>query len=173
MNRTILSLPALLLALLFLTGCGEQLPDGMPKLYPALITVTQEGEPLEEATVMLIPEDSALMQWGPSGITDESGIAEMKTNAKYKGAPLGKYTVTVMKREREPHPHPEWAGLSETDPNYRQFVQIARMLKHYDLVESHFGSVANSPLRIEVSAGQKEYTVDVGKKVKVETVTLR
>lgn len=172
MNR-IICLFSALLAVSFFTGCGEKLPDGIPKLYPTWITVTQEGEPIGEALVQLIPEDDALMQWGPSGITDASGVAKMKTNAKYDGAPLGKYKVTVIKREREPHPNPELASFPNGDPNYQKYVAIARTLKHFDLVEPHFGSVAKSPLRLEVTAGQKDHTVDVGKKTRTEAVRLQ
>ena len=173
MNRTCISLIASFLAVTFFTGCGEKLPDGMPKLYPTSITVIQESGPLEEALVQLFPEDGSNSQWGPSGITDASGVAEMKTNAKYKGAPLGKYKATVIKREREPHPNPEWASLPREDPNFQKFVQISRMLKLYDLVEPQFASVVKSPLLIEVTADQKEHTVDVGSKVKIETVSLQ
>ena len=43
-----------LLTLLCFAGCTSQkLPDGMPKLYPVTMTVTQEGKPLADASVML------------------------------------------------------------------------------------------------------------------------
>ena len=168
-----ISLFVLSLAAFVFTGCGEKLPDGMPKLYPTLITVIQEGEPCEGALVQLFPEDSTLSQWGASAVSDAKGVAEMLTNAKYKGAPLGKYKVTVMKREREPHPNPEWANLPREDPNFQKFVQIANDLKLYDYVQPQFSSEVKSPLQIEVTAGQKEHKIDVGQKIKTEIVTLQ
>jgi len=172
MNRTIFSLMALLLAMPVLTGCGEKLPEGMPKLYPTMITITQEGEPLEGALIQLFPEDDSISQWGPSGLTNASGVVELRTNAKYKGAPLGNYKVTIIKRERDPHPHPEWAGLPPEDPNSRRYVEISRALPVYDFVEPHFGSLARTPLRLEVTADQKNHSIDAGAKTKTEAVTL-
>ena len=168
MNRSLTSFIALLFAFVIMTGCGEKLPSGMPKLFPASITVTQEGEPLDGAMVLLIPEDSALQEWGPGGLTNASGVAVMRTNGKCKGAPLGKYKVTVTKTEREPHPHPEWADLPMNDPNYRQFLRMAESLKAYNLVERDFGSRDRTPLQVEVASGQKSHSVDVGNKIRNE-----
>jgi len=145
----------------------------MPKLYSTSITVVQEGEPLEGAMVLLIPEDSTLNDWGPGGRTNASGVAVMSTNGRYKGAPLGKYKVTVTKTERDPHPHPEWADLPSNDPNFRQFVKIGESLKAYNYVEPEYGSRDKTPLRVEVTAGQKSHSIDVGKKTKIEVGAVR
>ncbi|MDR1269130.1 MAG: hypothetical protein LBK82_06370 [Planctomycetaceae bacterium] len=98
----------LFLGIVCFFGCGQKLPDGMPKLYPVTITIVQENTPLEGAIVQLIPEDSSLSTWGPMGITNASGVTELQTNGKYKGSPLGQFKVLVTKKEIEPHPHPEW-----------------------------------------------------------------
>ena len=168
MNRTLTSLITLSLVSVMTTGCGESLPPGMPKLYPTSITVIQEGEPLEGAMVLLIPEDASLNDWGPGGITNASGVAVMLTNGQYRGAPLGKYKVTVTKTEREPHPHPEWANLPMNDPNFRQFLRISESLKAYNHVELNFGSRDRTPLQVEVTAGQRTHSVDVGARIRTE-----
>jgi len=152
-----------------MTGCRENLPAGMPKLYPASVTVTQEGKPLAGALVQLIPEDSANSSWGPGGTTNTSGVVVLQTNGKYKGAPLGKYKVTVSKREKEPHPNPELAG----GPEFRRYVEIDKNLKTYSYVEPQYGSIAKTPLSVEVTAREKTYTVDAGKAIKTEAKRLQ
>ena len=135
----------------------------MPRLYPASMTITQEGTPLDGALVQLIPEDSANSSWGPGGTTDSSGVVVLRTNGKYKGAPLGKYRVTVSKREKEPHPKPELEGGQE----FRTYLAIQRTLKTYSFVEPQYGSIRDTPLSVEITAKEKTYTVDAGKKIKV------
>jgi len=167
MTRTSILFTPLLLSISFLIGCGgPSRPADLPRLYPVSLTVIQEGEPLAGATVQLFPEDPALAQWSPMGITDASGTVALKTNAIYNGAPLGSYKITVSKIELEPHPNPEW-GLDDNHPNYMRYLQIERNLKLYSYVESLYGSIENTPLRVEVMPRQKNYTVDAGEKIRV------
>lgn len=76
-------------SLLFVTGCGERLPPGMPKLYKTIITITQDGKPLEGAQVIAVSEDFANAPWTSGGITDATGIVELKTEGRYSGIPIG------------------------------------------------------------------------------------
>ena len=169
MNRPLVSFLLLLLTASLMTGCGESRPAGMPRLYPATITITQEGTPLDGALVQLIPEDSANSSWGPGGTTDASGRVVLQTNGKYKGAPLGEYKVTVSKKEKEPHPNPELQGGQE----FRKYLAILKTLKTYSFVEPQYGSIKDTPLNIEITAKEKTYTVDAGKKVKVAVKVLQ
>ena len=167
MNRTLTSSIVLLLSSILMTGCGEALPDGMPRLYPATIIVTQEGIPLAGAMVQLIPEDSANAAWGPGGVTDESGSIVLHTNGKYKGAPLGHYKVTVMKREREPHPQPELREAGPHTPEFARFMDIARSLQTYAYVEAQYTVPTDTPLRMEITPRGRTYEVDAGPPVKI------
>ena len=147
MNRTFTSFITLLLAAFVVVGCGgEPRPDGLPKLYPASVMITQEGVPLADASVMLIPEDPSNARWGPMGMTDDTGVAVMRVDGKYAGAPLGTYRVVVEKREII-DPPPGTAGES-------------RMVQH---VPAQYGSIADTPLRIEIIASERTYTVEVRK----------
>ena len=169
MSRTSTSFITLLLAASFIIGCGgTPRPDGMPRLYPASITVIQEGTPLEGAMVRLVAVDASLARWEPSGITDASGVAAMRIDGRFDGAPLGNYKVLVSKREQEPHPHPELASLPPGDPNAQRYIDAARNLKTYTYVEPQYDSVENTPLRVEITASQRSYTVDAGKKIRNE-----
>ena len=165
MNRRLSSIFLLLLATSLMTGCGERLPDGMPRLYPASITVTQEGTPLAEAVVQLVSEDPANASWGAGGTTNESGIAVLRTNGKYNGAPLGTYKVTVSKMEQDPHPNPELKGGGEDE--VRRYLAVARTLRTYRLIEPQYSSLNDTPLRVEIIPNERTYAIDAGKKIRV------
>jgi len=151
------------------TGCGGPArPDGMPRLYPASVTVIQEGAPLEGAMVQLVSDDPALSRWGPTGITDASGVTVLRTDGTYDGAPLGTFRVVVSKREREPHPNPEWANLPDGDPNFQKYRELESRRKTINYVEPLYSSIADSPLTLEITADGKTYSVDAGKKSRTE-----
>jgi len=166
MNRALLSI-LLLLATVLMTGCGEKLPPGMPKLYPVIVTVTQEGTPLAGAIVQLIPEDPAHAAWGPGGMTDASGVAVLRTNGPYKGAPLGKYKVVVTKSEIESPPSPPPRGPGVTREDVGRYQALLNRLKAYNYVETQYGSATDTPLEVEITAKVKNYTFDAGKPIKV------
>jgi len=172
MNRAITSSILLLLASIFMAGCGEKRPGGMPKLYPVSIIVMQEGTPLEGALVQLVSEDRANVMWGPGGTSNASGVAVLHTNGTYKGVPLGKYKVTVEKRVKESHPNPELATGGPRTPEFAKYLEISRNLKTYSYVEPQYGSVANTPLFVEITAKEKTYTIDAGKQIKTESKVL-
>ena len=145
MTRTFTSFAALLLAVSFIVGCGgEPRPAGMPRLYSASIVVTQGGEPLEGASVTLTPEDPENARWGPMGTTDGSGVAVLRTDGKYAGAPLGAYKVVVSKLQII-DPPPGTPGES-------------RGVNH---VPSQYASIADTPLRVEITAKGRTYPVEV------------
>jgi hypothetical protein len=154
--------------MLFLTGCSQKLPEGMPKLYPTKLTLTQENTPLAGAVVQIFANDPSLAKWGASGVTDTNGVVELKVNAKYKGVPAGTYKVTVAKKEIEPHPHPEWGNLPDGDPKFHQYRAESMKLKSYDFVEMKFGSLNTTPLEIEVKTGSNNISLGVGGPIRLE-----
>lgn len=81
---------------LVLAGCnqGPAKPENMPNLTPCVITVTYNGQPVPEATVILAPKSS---EFSAAGTTDASGRAVMKTNAMYNGVVPGEFLVSVTK----------------------------------------------------------------------------
>ena len=85
-----------------LIGCSRSAkPVDLPGLYPCSITLTQEGQPLRNATVMLYSADPEF-KWAVIGFSDEQGKAVLKTHAQFPGAPLGEYQVVVLKTEEVP-----------------------------------------------------------------------
>ena len=84
--------------LLTVSACGPQYPEGMPELYPVTLQFVQDSQPLTEASVRLIPEDSS-NRWMTGGSTDSQGRVVLYTHAQYEGVPEGKYKITVNRFE--------------------------------------------------------------------------
>ena len=82
-------------------GCEERPhSDQMPDLLPAKFKLIQEGTPVEGAIVRMYTTEH---HYGVYGKSDADGIVELKTNNDdNKGAPVGKYKVTVSKVEITP-----------------------------------------------------------------------
>ncbi|GHT09827.1 hypothetical protein FACS1894170_01030 [Planctomycetales bacterium] len=66
----------------------------MPKLYPATLTVLQDGKPLENASVVLINTD-ATSTWSAGGQTDAKGVVMLQTMGQFKGIPEGTYSYAL------------------------------------------------------------------------------
>jgi hypothetical protein len=141
---------------MLIAGCGEKLPDGMPKPVPCEIIVTQEGAPLEGALVSLQPSDEG--KWSAVGKTDATGKAIVFTMDRYRGAVPGQYKVLVTKTETEQSRGP----VSSDDVAAGRSTSLAS----FDLVEEQYGNPITTPLEIEVAKGTVTYPVDAGKAVR-------
>lgn len=79
-----------------LVGCSG---DGKLSVYPVSGTVTQNGKPLDGATVYLYAKDEAVIAAKtpvPQGKTDASGKFQLKTYEANDGAPAGEYNVAIV-----------------------------------------------------------------------------
>ena len=140
----ILVLAVLNIAVLVFHDTWSSQPNGLPQVYPCILSITQLGTPLEGAMVQLSPMDGK-QSWSTAGITDENGNAKMRTYGKWNGAPLGKFKVTVIKY------------IAEGKENKEIF---------YSLVETQYTDPALSDLEIEIVKGENHKTFDVGNIVK-------
>ncbi|MDR2641689.1 MAG: carboxypeptidase-like regulatory domain-containing protein [Planctomycetaceae bacterium] len=87
----------LFFVLLAVSGCGDSSrPKDLPKLYPCVITITQEGKPLENAVVELAATDQNNSKYQSLTLTNAEGKAVMSTYG-FAGTPIGKYKVIVRK----------------------------------------------------------------------------
>jgi hypothetical protein len=145
-------LPIMIIFATFCSGCGGvKTPDGMPELFPCEIAVTQEGQPLDGATVTVQSADSS---WNATGGTDSNGKAFLFTQGKYSGVPAGKYKVIINKTVTEKEP-----STFEGKPATKEVV--------YYLVEEKYQELQTSPLEIEITSGGKHsFQLDAGKAVK-------
>jgi hypothetical protein len=79
MFRILFSL-TLFCTLFSVSGCKDSSrPEDLPKLFPCVITITQEGKPLEEASVELVATDQNNAKYKSLSITDAEGRAVMST----------------------------------------------------------------------------------------------
>jgi len=164
------SVVALWGTLVFFAGCGEKMPDGLPKLHPTLIEVTADGEKLSGASVSLYPVAGGETA-GAS--TDAKGVAKINTRGKYDGAPAGKYKVCVSwavtidgPTSKKPVP---------TDPaeleKYKTRVIYERTSK--PALVKEYRDQNTTPLEVEVVEGKNNFSVEVeltdeGKRLKAE-----
>lgn len=151
------------------TGCGGQkLPADMPKPYPVSVTVIQDEKPLPEASIALMHTDG---KWSATGKTGADGVArDFYTNGTYKGVVPGKFKVVVKKIETE-REHVE-IPPEPTDPQEKyawrtKYKESRTPPKEYDLVEKQYGDTKTTPLEIAVTSEKNEFSVDVGKGVRV------
>lgn len=82
--------------LAFCPGCGKSKTD-VPKTYPVSIKIAHRDQPVEGASVTLLPQEQSGR--GATGITDANGVAKMGLPGLADGAVPGKYWVTVSKVE--------------------------------------------------------------------------
>ncbi|EMI15500.1 secreted protein [Rhodopirellula maiorica SM1] len=158
------NLPRLVLlatVLSVLVGCAsEEMPEGLPDLYPVTLTVHQGGAPLAGASVQLVASDPSLSRWVSGGSTDQNGEAVVMTHGKYLGAPAGKFKVTVNKTQTE-------GNATGNDPG------VSSEVKMFDLVEAKYRVVTTTPIEVEITAGENKLDViEVGSPVKDEAADL-
>ena len=120
-------------------GCGS------PRTYDVQITVTLDGEPLEEAMVMLLPVQNSDVQI--TGITDAEGKVTFNTDetddTDVDGIVAGSYIVTVSKTAEERKlSNNEIRALAEAGIRYSPDI--------VELIPSKYTSRDTSDLRIRI-----------------------
>ncbi|MDR3233155.1 MAG: hypothetical protein LBT46_05760 [Planctomycetaceae bacterium] len=148
----------LLIVTLMLSGCGERLPDGMPKPYPVTIHVIQDGKAMQGASVTLIPQGESISgrnKWTAGALTDSSGNAVIKVLARYAGAVPGNYKVAVEKLITER------AGQPPADRSSKEYSDWLNNPRVWNAVDEKY-SIVNTQEMLEVVAGKNAKTLDVG-----------
>ncbi len=162
-------------SLLLAVGCGGQkTPPDMPKLQPTTIVITQEGAPVEGASVQLVKPDDLNYKWLAGGVTDAQGRCEIKTHGQYKGAPEGEFAVIVYKttvaesetRKNVPQP-------SDTKEAMAWNEKVASEEVATDEIDQKYKKADTTDLRITVKSGKNEETFDVGAKVSIVVEAFR
>ena len=168
--KSILTASSLAASLLLAVGCGgPKTPPDMPKLQPTTIVITQEGAPVEGASVQLVKPDDLNYKWFAGGLTDAQGRCEIQTHGKYKGAPEGEFAVVVYKttttesetRKNVPLPTDPVAGAEWSR-------KVAEEERVFEEIDPKYKKADTTDLRITVKSGKNEETFDVGEKVEVE-----
>ena len=138
-------------------GCSKDpnRPADLPKLYSCSITITQDGKPLEEATVTLVSKTPAKFGTG-TATTDASGTATLKTYG-YNGIPLGQYKVLIEKRGVE--------GARESKNEYGDTIQVGGTI--YQYVDAQYVSERSTPFEIDITEKGGKETFEVGAPVRI------
>ena len=139
------------------SGCGgAKMPPGMPKLYQVTCSVIQDGQPLADAVVSLIPEETG-NQWSSGGVTDAKGQLKLVTYGQFPGVPAGQYKVCIAKQE----------FIGEMDFSDPASPKGNREL--FEVVDQVFKSGNTTTLQMEVSPkGKNHFDFDVGKFVRIK-----
>jgi len=139
-----------LLVLASSVGCdrGPTKPDHIPALTPVVVTITHQGQPVADASVLLAPETG---DFAAAGITDNQGRTSLKTDGLYEGVVAGTYKVSVTKREILD------LDLGETPDNPADYAAYEAKLnaqptpKH--LLPERYATFATSELNVIVAEG--------------------
>jgi hypothetical protein len=133
---------------IFVVGCGHVSrlkPDDLPKLYPVVLTFTQDNSPLDGATVTLWSTEPD-SKWAVGGITDANGKVKITTNGFYIGAPEGTYKIVIDKIYRDQTENAKTNG------------------KLLQAVDEKYLNTNNSPLEIEITKkGKNNQSFELGK----------
>lgn len=151
-------IPTLSLLLIVWVGCTpSNRPPGLPKLYPASITLTQGGKPISDVSIQLIPKVESI--WPVSGTTDANGTAMLVTYGQFPGAPEGSYTVAVSKTTiKSDKPQDEYtSGITEI----------------FSLIEVEHTKPETSKLEMTVEKKPNSKTFELGEPVHILVDTIR
>jgi hypothetical protein len=157
MNKTLWKLCVVSAAVTAVFGCAkEERPDGLPDLFPCILTFTQEGKPLAGATVEVVGVDSS--QWSAGGMTDGAGRVELVTYGKFKGVRAGRHKVVVNKHESE---------ASTSDVEMEAGIVLSGQPKIFSVVEQQYTTSETTPWEVEISSGgNNDQTFECGKAVR-------
>ena len=160
------SLFALLsLALVLCVGCGSKKPSGVPKLFPATISVVKGSTPVKNANVFLIPDGAPSGSWSVSGKTDETGVAVVKTSQgewQASGAPEGSYKIYLTKIVVIDEPEaPEDLDGDEAAKEAYYEERAKRLQAAGNEIPPKMSAPESSGLTITVGGGSTELTIDV------------
>ncbi len=144
-------------------GCGQKCPDNFPDIFPCVIRLTQENQPLEGATVVLNSSSPELNRWAVSGISDAEGSVVLKTNGKYIGAPEGEFTVTVTKEEI----------IYKGGEKIVDGEKIQAKPEKFSLVEQIYNQPETSSLKVKIEKKKNQIELNVGKKVRIPVAIIQ
>jgi hypothetical protein len=114
----------------------------MVPTHPAKAKVMLDGQPLVGATVSLQKLNKDTEKWSgvADGLTDATGTVPFSTYGRFDGAPVGEFTVTVVK-----------TGRGYYDGEIPEKSNIPAV----------YATPATSPLRFQVKEGVNEFTLEL------------
>ena len=149
-------------------GCDSGRPTRLPKTYACTIVVKNADKPIDSAVVTLVPSNHG-GDWASGGITDASGIAQMKTTcASYqeKGVPEGEYTIIIARRpDIEGDKTQEEIDAMPGQERDAYFADLEnKRSKLPPVVPPEWGNSAKTPLKITVGTKDNRLELDTNQK---------
>jgi hypothetical protein len=148
------------LFIIILTGCGDSSrPEDLPKLYPCVILVTQDGKPLPDAVVKLVLQTETAAKYQSVATTSTDGTVTLMTYG-FPGVPSGKYKAVVTRNIEDD------IVYRTDDAGEKVIVSYNR----YKTVEEKFSDVKTTPFEIEITpqSRKEQISFDVGKPVRIK-----
>ena len=159
MNNTTTTLFSIAFLVLFVGGCApSNRPPGMPVLHPASITITQEGKPVSDVSIRLVPDTPS--EWLVSSMTNDSGTAPLVTYGQFPGAPEGKYKVVLSK-----------TVLEEVEPS--RDAESSAVMDIYSVIAVEYTKPETTTLEITIGKKRNAETFEIGAPVRVLVDTIR
>ncbi|MCF0234054.1 MAG: carboxypeptidase regulatory-like domain-containing protein [Thermoguttaceae bacterium] len=159
MNKQIFTLCAgAALAVLVLVGCKKNnRPDDLPDGVECVVSVVQDGKPLEGATLLLNGVDAGNQKYAPGGTTDANGDCSLCTYG-FPGVAPGKYKVCIWKDVQE-------GGETEIDEETGEETSVVG--QEFMTVEQQYRIPNLTPLEVEITKGMEKPVFDVGESIRV------
>ena len=152
---------------LFCSGCGGgSAPDGFPALFPLVIVVQHNGQPVDQVGFQLIPENASV-SWGVAGQTGSSGEGTAMTSQgtySSRGCPAGKFTVVLTEPTR-------LTGLEITEEESRRMTQeesdahaakVSEARRNMPkIIPAAFGSSSPNPVVVDVAKETRRIVLEL------------
>ena len=151
--------------LLLLVGCGPKKPDGFPPVFPCKVTVTKEGKPLADVSVILMPEQAGGAH-ASGGKTDSSGVAVVRTNqANYlaAGAPEGQFKI-ILTKPVEPEgklPDEEVNKMPGHERNKYAMEMLRKANAMKPIIPPNLTKADKTPLKLSITSSGGELSVNI------------
>jgi hypothetical protein len=148
----------ILLATLFLSGCGEDTDAGRQPVFPVTGTVTMHGAPLAEATVAFAPQAGQLTAVGK---TDAQGKFQLTTYEYGDGAAAGSFRVVISKTMAKPAASSLDSGDHEAAEKAVSTHDAASEAGN-EMVPAQYASSEDTPFTVEVkTSGVNDFTLPI------------
>jgi hypothetical protein len=139
-------------------GCSYQKPEGFPQVVPYTIVVNNDGQPENDVSIFLVPDNAIRGVWVAGGNTNMSGKSILVTSQggyRIRGIPEGKYQVCFNKQLPDPPgkvSENEYKKMSNREKEaYGEKMRLERE-KIPLIVPSILTKPETTPIAIDVSA---------------------
>jgi hypothetical protein len=151
---------------LFCSGCGgEKRPSQFPTLYPLVVVIQNNGQPIDEVGFQLVSENASV-PWGVGGRTNSSGEGVASTfQGTYSraGCPEGKFKVVL-----------NWTPLTGLELSEEEYVKLsAEAVEAYTakleesrrnqpkIIPEAFNQSASDPVFIDIAKETRKIVLEL------------